>query len=157
MSREEDLLLEATGLNPRIELQCGDDEPIVVGFRRDGSGSVYFGQQFVVQFNARGELRRGFRNGRLLKAERNQLVELTRDREAEVVYLVRHELDPAEQQRYLDQVWERLQRLAALLRTGEHRVRGSVPADAPVEQQVAQWLEKILAQPLKIASRPGVR
>ena len=75
----EDLLSEATPLVERIELDVeGFPETIVVGFRRTGEGSVYFGPDPVYQFNGAGELRRGYRAGRLIKAEQGRLVFLDR-------------------------------------------------------------------------------
>ena len=69
-SDREDLLREATALVERAELTIeGFDEPIVVGFRRDGSASFFFGADPVYQFNTAFELRRAFVVGLLYKAE----------------------------------------------------------------------------------------
>jgi len=43
---------------------------IVAGFRRDGSGSVYFDAEPVYQFNSAGHLRRGFAAGKMFKASK---------------------------------------------------------------------------------------
>src|SRR5689334_1384312 len=72
MAREEhqreDLLREATALVERAEIRLpGCEAAIVVGFRRDGAPSFFFGDDFVVQFNPHHELRRGYWNGRLVK------------------------------------------------------------------------------------------
>src|SRR6201999_1137217 len=95
MAREEEarenLLREAVALIARVELKVeGFDEPVVGGFRKDGAASFFFGQQIVYQFNQAGELRRGFFNGKLFKAEDRQLVELTRERIDGNVNLLRH-------------------------------------------------------------------
>ena len=68
-SDREDLLREATALVERAELRIsGWSEPVVVGFRRGGGASLFFGGKEVYQFNAGGELRRAFVAGRLIKA-----------------------------------------------------------------------------------------
>ncbi len=78
----EDLLRDATGLVSRVELNIPDLETdIVCGFRADGSLSIYWGQDEVVQFNAAGELRRGYWQGRLLATYRRQLVWLDRSKQ----------------------------------------------------------------------------
>src|SRR5437588_282047 len=87
MAREttdrEDLLREATALVERAELAVADwPEPVVIGFRRDGAASIYFGGDPVYQFNARGELRRAFVADRLFKAEHGILAALDRQRSA---------------------------------------------------------------------------
>ena len=63
MSRQqqdrEDLLQEATALVQRIGLRlAGEDEELVIGFRRDGGASFYWGGSLAYQFNSRGHLRR---------------------------------------------------------------------------------------------------
>ena len=53
----EDLSAEATALVRRAEFVApaadrpNDESPLVAGFRRDGSLSVYFGEDPVYQFN----------------------------------------------------------------------------------------------------------
>jgi hypothetical protein len=106
MAREEEarenLLREAVALISRVELKVeGFDEPVVGGFRRDGAASFFFGQQIVYQFNQAGELRRGFFDGKLFKAEDRRLVKLTRDRTDGSVNLLRHELTFEETAKFL--------------------------------------------------------
>src|SRR6184192_244955 len=91
----EDLLAEATALVERVELEvAGWPGHVVLGFRASGCGSVYFGADEAYQFNTTGELRRAYRDGALYKAERRRLVRLARQRTAEEVQLIRHELNP---------------------------------------------------------------
>ena len=90
----EDLLAEATALVERAELRiAGFAEPIVVGFRRNGAASIYFGQDAAYHFNTANELRRAFIGGTLYKADRGRLAALVRRRTAAEVELVRHDLD----------------------------------------------------------------
>ena len=70
----EDLLREATALIERVELRVsGWSESVVAGFRRGGQASFFFGADLVYQFNAALQLRRGFHNGQLIKAEDGRL------------------------------------------------------------------------------------
>ncbi len=153
----EDLLREATGLLPRIELDIGEPEPVVVGFRRDGSASFYFGQRFVVQFNAQGELRRAFLDGKLLKAERAALIELTRQPGREAVLMVRRPLGKGEQQAFLASVDQRLSALQNSLDSGAYTICGSVPDSPDVVPRVRSWLANQLSAPRRIAQQPGVK
>src|SRR3954453_924358 len=92
-SDREDLLREATALVERVELQVdGLEQPIVVGFRRDGSASFFFGAEAVYQFNSAGEFRRGYIDGLLYKAERGSVIALERERSETAVNLRRIEL-----------------------------------------------------------------
>ena len=89
----EDLLAEATALVERVEFTTpAFAEPIIFGVRRDGCLSVYLSADEAYHFNTRHELRRAYLDGRLLKAERQRLVALTRNRTATEVQLVRHQL-----------------------------------------------------------------
>lgn len=161
MAREEqereDLLREATALVERVELEAhGLQRPIVAGFRRDGAASFFFGQELVYQFNVAGELRRGFLNGKLYKAENGRLVELTRERTAESVNLVRHELTPLETAQFLGNAGAQLQKLHLLLTMGQFRVVGQAPSEGNVVDRVRDWLGRLPEQ-LSIAPSPRVR
>ncbi len=152
----EDLLREATALVERIELQIdGFDEPIVAGFRRDGAASFFFGQQVVYQFNAAGQLRRGFLSGRLLKSNCGQLAELTRQRTADAVNLLRHNLTAKETSQVLAEAGRRLRSLRESLWTQQFRIVGQMPAKADIDARVLNWLD-VLPIPIAVASSPRV-
>jgi len=156
-SAREDLLREATALVERAELQLpGYDEPIVVGFRRDGSASFFFGSDPVYQFNTAGELRRAFVSDLLYKAEQGQLVALRRERSATEMALVRHELTPAETAALLATLTNHLTRLRSALQTGAHQVLREVPPAAALPQRILTWLEQLPAL-IPIANTPNVR
>src|SRR5262245_33423639 len=115
-SDREDLLREATALVERAEFTLADDrEPIVVGFRRDGSASFYFGADPVFQFNAASELRRAFVGGLLYKAERGRLVALRRERSETELALVRSEISDEQSEALLADLKSRLSQLYAAL------------------------------------------
>src|SRR5438874_13749235 len=102
-TNREDLLREATALVERAEIRIpGEQEPIVVGFRRDGSASFFFGADPVYQFNSAGEFRRGYIAALLYKAERGRLIALRRERSEAQVVLLRSALSPEETQALLD-------------------------------------------------------
>jgi hypothetical protein len=153
----EDLLREATALVERIELTiAGFNEPIVCGFRRDGSASFYFGGDPVYQFNAAGQLRRAFVAGRLLKAERGRLIALRRQRSQQEIALVRDELAAEAQAALLADLGRRLERLEQTLQAGDYSVHGEVPPGGKIIGRVSEWL-KNRPSAVEIAAVPNVR
>lgn len=159
-SDREDLLREATALVRRAELQAsGFAEPVVIGFRRDGAGSVYFGADPVVQFNSQLEFRRGYLHGTLLKADRGTLAELTRFRTPSAVELRRRDLSPGETTKILAELQQSLDQLAADFLESRFQLIGQVPPDPPAAPSFLDdclaWLRS-LPRPLVIASSPRV-
>jgi hypothetical protein len=143
-SDREDLLREATALVERIELapiDRADAQHIVVGFRRDGALSLFFGADPVYQFNAAGELRRAFHDNQLFKAARGRLVALCRSRGESEVQLLRRDLTDDEQALFLSDLTTRLQTFAEQLAAGAFAVVGQVPQNVNVMERVHKWLE----------------
>ncbi len=152
----EDLLAEARALVERVEIRCaGLEEHVVAGFRRDGCASFYFGASRAYHFNARGQLRRAFDHGRLLKADRGRLAALVRRRTENQVQLLRHDLDDAELRDYLDQVRGDVRILATALTGSDFDVIGCVPQDADVVGRIGNWLAQ-LAPLIVVADVPNV-
>src|SRR6476469_7681087 len=115
-SNSEDLLRDATALVERIELirhGALSHGHIIAGFRRNGAFSIFFGEDPVYQFNAAGELRRAYCDGKLLKANRGRLVALQRVRTQYEVQLIRHKLDETDSNQFLAQMANHLQAFAA--------------------------------------------
>ena len=144
MAREEepreDLLREATALVERVELQ-------IEGFAEPSSPasaamarSFYFGQDFVFQFNTANQLRRGYVEGRLYKAEAGRLVQLTRQRTANEVELLRHDCNDTETQEFLANASSKLVVLQKALVDVEFRTIGQVPASGDLAGRVRDWL-----------------
>lgn len=152
-SDREDLLREATALRERIEYEV-DAESIVVGYRSDGSGSLFLGVEPVYQFNRPGELRRAYWRGLLVKAERGKLVTLRRHRVEREVQLLRRELSEEETESFLEEVRMHLSRTLQRLQSADCRVIGQVPNDQPVDERVRAWLAQRLEEPLAIARSP---
>lgn len=160
-SDREDLLREATALVRRAELRVdGFAEPVVIGFRRDGAGSAYFGADPVVQFNSALQFRRGYLRGTLLKADHGTLAELTRLRTPAAVELRRRDLTPAETTVVLSELQQHLDQLTAALAENRFQLIGQVPPDSPGAppflDDCLAWLRS-LPRPLVIASSPRVR
>jgi hypothetical protein len=156
-SDREDLLREATALVERAELKvAGFDEPVVVGYRHDGSASFFFGTDPVYQFNTAGELRRAFVGGLLYKAERGRLISLRRERSAAEVALVRSELGDQESASLLAAMRKRLDSLHAALTGGSFALAAQVPLEADVPRRMVRWLDALLTE-IRIARVPNVR
>jgi hypothetical protein len=156
-SDREDLLREATALIERAELQLAEyEQPIVAGFRRDGSASFFFGADPVYQFNTDRELRRAYVRGLLVKAECGRLVSLRRERSEQETALVRHDLNPAESEALLADALERLRELLAACEANGVQMLRQIPEKGDVVGRIIRWLHG-LADKIAIASVPNVR
>lgn len=137
----EDLLAEATALVERVELRVADfPATLVVGFRREGATSFYFGADPAFHFNSAGLLRRAFVSGLLYKAERGRIVSLDRRRTAGEVQLVRHELAADENRSFLAALLANLQALREALEQGRFERLRQEPEQADVVGRVRDWL-----------------
>jgi len=148
----EDLLREATALAERVELRvAGMADNVVVGFRRDGAVSFFFGVDPVYQFNAAGELRRAFVGSLLYKTDGGRRVEMRRERTAQAVELHSRELDDAESAAFLSRAEAELSGFHSALMASQFEVVGQVSHDinSPnVTAKVSTWLA---ARPAKIS------
>ena len=69
-SHREDLMAEATALVRRAEFLDADGRSVLVaGYRRDGSLSLYLGEDLVYHFDRDGRLKRGFVDGLLYRTQ----------------------------------------------------------------------------------------
>src|SRR5262245_10565819 len=137
----EELLREARALGVRAEMKVdGFDEPVVVGFRRNGAASFYFGPDVVYQFNTASELRRAYLNGGMYKSEKRRLVRLNPRRTDEALELVSHELTPAETTEFLSVAGARIRELQSALCENRYHLIGQVPHDQDVPNQIGKWL-----------------
>ena len=127
----EDLLAEIAALSPRAELTLVGDEaaPIVAGFRREGFLSIYFTPEFVLHFDAAGELRRAYLAGHLYRTQGTTLARLTRSRTPSETQLLRYDLAPGELQELLARLQQRLQLFLEQLATQQLQVGRQVPAE----------------------------
>ena len=153
----EDLLRDARGLSPRVQLEMtfsADVVELFAGYRGE-SLSLYFGQDLAFHFNARGELRRAFASELLLKADGGRLVAMRRERTEAESLLVSRVLDDDAAAELLGDLQRRLRNLAELLAAGDYGVVGEVPANSGVVEKLQTWLGN-RAGPLAIAASPHV-
>jgi hypothetical protein len=156
-ANREDLIREATALVERVEIRVhGHDEPVVVGFRRDGGASFFLGADPVYQFNATVELRRAFIGGLLYKAERGRLVSLRRERSESETALIRHDLTPDEAEAFLAQTGQQLGDLLAALTSDAYQILRQIPQDAVLLPRIVACLQNLPA-PIPIAAAPHAR
>ncbi len=152
----EDLLANATALVRRVELSTPESpQHIIVGFRANGCGSVYFGQDVAYQFNSNGQMRRAHRQGVMFKAESGRLVSLRRRRDKGAVVLDRHALSEIETERFLVEMSYCLDGLRSSLESGAFDVIGQVPVDEDLVAAARCWLTGLPAA--SIAQSPHVR
>ena len=155
-SDREDLLRQAKALVERVELTFpGCTKPLVIGFRKGGSASFFFGADPVYQFNAAGELRRAYLGGLLYKAERGSLWKTRRERCGDEVALLSTPLSDAETGHVLADLQARLNRLADALNSGRFALLGEIPVGSDVVSRIQAWLATLPAT-IRIASRPHV-
>jgi len=153
-SKREDLLGEATALVERVELATADRATVVAGFRVGGEFSIFFGEDPAYHFNAHNELRRAYRNGLLIKATGRRLISLKRVRTENETQLVRHSLNDAEHDAFVEEMASRLRELQATLAAGAFEITRQVPADIDVFERVRSWLQSCSGW--QIAERPNV-
>ncbi len=159
MAREEqdreDLMREATALVERVEIRVAyETENVIVGFRRDGSPSFFFGADPVYQFNSRGELRRAFVNGLMYKSQSRRLVSLDRKHLADQTRLISLQLDDKATQDFIDAAEQRLRCLANSITELHYELVAKVPTSADVVGRVRASLDGML--PIQIAKSPRV-
>ncbi len=152
----EDLIREATRLLPRAEWRCpAETHTVILGVRRPGALSIYFGADPAFHFNSRGELRRAFVRGELWKAERGRLVVMRRQRSPESVTLESRSAAGEEEQRLLSEWAGRIDRLRRALAEREAEFVQGVGQDAEDPEYWRSALEP-LGRLLRVAARPNV-
>ncbi len=134
-SDREDLISEATALVDRaaFALQDSADE-IVVGFRRDGSPSIYLTPDRVYQFNNAGELRRAYVDGDLYKAERVRLTAMSRERTTRKTALVGRDLTDDEAAAFLLSMRAELDNLGTV--ASRRKITVHAPSHERIDHQI---------------------
>lgn len=157
-SDREDLMAEATALVQRAQFAMPHDAPgVIAGFRRDGTLSLYFGQDPCYHFDADLRLRRAFVDGLLYRTQGRTLTRLERHRTEETVELLRHDLSEAQWQTFCAQAVDRLRRLHTALLENAPCVQ-QVPPGEDLRARVIESLHRLLQQPLALAPAfPGRR
>ena len=157
-AKKEDLIREATALRRRLELRIRVwPEPIVIGFRRDGSASFFFGEEPVFQFNTQLELRRVFNDGKLIKAVKGKLVSMTKVRTETQLELRSRELKEDELRHLLGTCAKCLQDLNRSLAANEYEVIDEVNDGTETMPAIVEFLASVLEADIQVASVPNVR
>ena len=134
-----------------------NETSIIAGFRADGSLSVYFGADPYYQFDVQGRLRRAFVGDRLYRTQGDGLAALARERSNEATVLARHDLEPAELDRFRQSMRDRIDGLRQSLAAGRERVLRQVPEGTPILPRLADSLDTVLkadgalAPPINVA------
>ena len=155
----EDLFAEAIACRERAEVQLqGGQEPVLLGWREDGRFDCFFGGDPVYHFNAQGELRRAFVNGKLYRTQGETLAELTRERQAEQSLLLRHDLTAEACNRFCEHMQAQLRSLADALASGNFEVLRTTLPDDQFQQQGVAACQRVLSAVRCLAPRfPGKR
>ncbi len=152
----EDLLAEASALVVRAELELPTfPEPVVIGFRREGQASVYFGQDRAYHFNDRNELRRAYVSNLLYRADAGRLASLDRRRVEGETQLIRHDLSEQETDEFLRGARGRLLRVRRHFDRQEFRVVREVAGGEDVAARISGWLSSLPVE-IEIAPSPRV-
>jgi hypothetical protein len=127
---------------------------VFAGFRGE-SLSLYVGDDPAYHFNGRGELRRAFVDGRLIKAEKGRLVSLERHRSDTETVLERQVGSEQEDQALMVELLKTLDELAAAMDASQIEVIGQFPEDGDAAPRLSKWLARH-PKPT-IAASPRVR
>jgi len=150
----EDLLAEATALVPRAELRLpGEESLLVVGWRREGRRSLYFGPDRVYHFDAAGRLRKAYVEGYLFRSQGTTLARLLRNRTSTETQLLRHDLDAGELTEFLATMRAHLQNLLAAIDRRAVEIVRVVPAGAEILERLASAVRESLAADPPLARR----
>jgi hypothetical protein len=158
----EDLLRDAVALVARAAIQmespgrAGGDETIVVGFRREGAFSIFFGEEPVFHFTSGGELRRAFVDGRIIKVESGRLCEALKGDSGGRVQLVARPFSEDESAHLLRAIADRINELEGALASGRFTLVGQVPAGEDVPGRSLAFMRSLPAA-LPIAKSSHVK
>jgi hypothetical protein len=153
----EDLLRDARALVPRILLRVpfkGKQVEVLAGFRGEAL-SLYFADDPVFHFNARGELRRAFVADQLIKAAHGRLIAMKPKRELERTFLEAAMITESEQQLLLADLRQRLTSLAAALSSKRFDLLGMQPPDSEALPLLESWLNTFKDPSVAMSPRVG--
>lgn len=152
----EDLILEATALVDRIELQIPEtseeaSQIIFAGFRNNGFLSIYFGQDLHYQFDLDGRLRRAFVDPDLYRASYGKLSRLERRSSDAQTVLVRTDLNVQQSLEFINDCQQRLHALRRLLTSDNASVLRFVAAKkqtttADLLNRLSECLQNIITR-----------
>lgn len=149
----EDLMRDAVAYKRRAEYCIADSEPVFFGLRDNGGVSFYFGEDPVLHFNSKGELRRAYFQNDLYKAEDGRLVRMTRERSAGASTLVSKMLTADAQSMFLSCHRDDLHNFAMTVGTPGVKADRVVPADFDAGKAIYDYVTS-LPNPLRVADSP---
>lgn len=138
----EDLLRDGKQMPVRAECQI-DGVAVVIGFRRQGQVSLYFGPDPVFQFNVARELRRVFYNGRRFAAIQGKLCELTRHVEGGKVQFVSGEIDANDELAILRVLYENLGKLQMAIESAASKWNVIEDGSLEFRKKLSDWLAAV--------------
>jgi len=123
-SDREDLVKEATAYRLRGELVSSDwEDPVFLGFRKEGACSIYFGSDPVYQFDTQGRLRRAFVANRLYRSEGETLCSMQRRRGETETAFIRSDLLIQQCEFFQWGMHEAIRQLLEVLSSGRYQIR----------------------------------
>ena len=149
---KEDLMVEATALVARAEF-CREMNAAhktmwriaTVGFRKDGSCTVYFEQDPFYQFDVDGLLRRSFDRGLLFRTQSTTLAQLQRDRTDDRTTLSRVDLSTSALKDFQRRMRIHLEELQNGFEAGALKMLRCVSDDSDMPDRTTCFLDTILA------------
>ena len=138
----EDLLRDGKQMPVRAECQI-DGVAVVIGFRRQGQVSLYFGPDPVFQFNVARELRRVFYNRRRFAAIQGKLCELTRHVEGGKVQFVSGEIDANDELAILGVLYENLGKLQMAIESAASEWNVIEDGSLELRKKLSDWLAAV--------------
>lgn len=149
----EDLLRDGRMMLLRGEVDL-DDVTMLLGFRREGQVSLYFGPERVFQFDKDGRLRRAFFDGRKFAANAGRLVQLSRQSRGGRVEMTRQDVDQVTTLMIFDAAADNIKRLNTVICDNKLEWRVVGTSGAEFRDRVKRWLETI-PLPLQISAAAG--
>ena len=126
----EDLMREATALVERVEIRVpGWAETVIMGRKRNGDVSLYFGASPVYHLNANGQLRRAHAGEYLYRSQETALARMHRERTAEATILHREDLSSEETESFLGIMQQQLDHLRGALADSTAAIIQQIPAE----------------------------
>ncbi len=147
----EDLLRDGRKMAVRGQMVL-DGVTILIGFRRQGQVSLYWGAGRVFQFDESQQLRRVYLDGRKYAAESGKLIELSRQSRGGRVELTRQGVDQSTTATVVDTIADTLKRLFAIISDNESEWSTVGATAADFRDRVSRWLQT-MPSPLQIGSR----
>ncbi len=149
---KEDLMVEATALVARAEFSRDVNTAhetawniVTVGFKKNGSCSVYFEQDPFYQFDADGLLRRSFAGGLLFRTQSSTLAQLQRVRTDDRTTLSRTDLAAGELEDFRQRMRVHLEELQKEFANQTLTMLRCVSDDSDMQARTTCFLETILA------------